>query len=268
MATGGRPAHILRQVVERYPTVMHGVSMSIGSTDPLDLDYLGRLKDLAQWVQPLWISDHLCWTGVLAHNTHDLLPLPLNRTVLDHVAMRVRQVQDVLDRPLVLENPSTYVSFVASDMTEWAFLSALCEATGCGLLLDVNNVYVSAFNNGFDPVTYIEGLPHDRIVQMHLAGHQELPDAIVDTHDTHVRKEVWELFSLAWERTGGTAVCVEWDHHIPSFEDTLAEVNKARAYMHGFVGFSGVAEPRPGTIEPVSNPVGFMVTDMQHELGA
>jgi len=186
MDSGGRPRYVLHQIAERYPVVMHGVSLSIGSTDPLNWDYLKKLKKLAAEVNPIWISDHLCWTGVLGVNTHDLLPVPLNEESLKHICNRINQIQDFLGRPLILENPSTYLTFAHSTIEEAEFMRLMTAETGCGLLLDVNNVYVSCFNNDLDPVAYIEALPHDRIVQMHLAGHLHCGTHIVDTHDREV----------------------------------------------------------------------------------
>ena len=172
MYSHGKPRHVLRQVAEKYPIVMHGVSMSIGSTDPLDMSYLKSLKSLAEEVQPRWISDHLCWTGVLGKNSHDLLPLPLTNEAFENTVNRIRRVQDFLKRPIVLENPSTYLSFTHSTIPEAEFLSGLVSETGCGLLLDVNNTYVTCFNSGKDPIAFIESLPCQNIVQIHLAGHQ------------------------------------------------------------------------------------------------
>lgn len=262
MDTGGRPRHILNQVAERYPVVMHGVSMSIGSTDPIDFEYLGKLKKLAAEVNPAWISDHLCWTGVLGMNTHDLLPVPLTPESLNHIANRIKTVQDFLERPLILENPSTYLAFKHSTIPEWEFLTALTDETGCGLLLDVNNVYVTCYNNDLDAVEYIENLPHDRVVQMHLAGHQFCGTHIIDTHDRKVIPAVWELFSLAWERTGGTSLLLEWDSNIPPFDEYHAELLKAKQFMNGlpkdFVrGTAGEAEN-----QTVSNPISFMVPEI------
>jgi uncharacterized protein (UPF0276 family) len=258
MDSGGRPRAILREIADRYPLVLHGVSLSIGSTDPLDRDYLARLKRLAEEVRPAWVSDHLCWTGVNGLNSHDLLPMPLDEASLAHVAARVRQVQDVLERPLILENPSSYVRFARSTMEEPEFLRRLAEGTGCGLLLDVNNVFVSCFNAGTDPSAYIEAFPCERVVQMHLAGHQQRGACLIDTHDRPVRPEVWELFRLAWARTGGAATLLEWDGEIPSFDLCHAELLKAERYL------GGGAAPESGlavedSAEPVSNPVGFMV---------
>ena len=225
--TGGRPLHVLDQVAELYPVVLHGVSMSIGSTDPLDLGYLGKLKALADRTRAHWISDHLCWTGVLGRNTHDLLPMPYTEEALRHTTGRVREVSERLERPLVLENPSSYVQFVGSTMSEWEFLSRLAEQADCGLLLDVNNVFVSAFNHGFDPLEYIAGIPADRVVQYHVAGHTNKGTHILDTHSDHALPEVWELYRLAWARTGAAATLYEWDEDIPEFEVVHAEARKA-----------------------------------------
>ena len=259
MDSGGRPRAVIRAVAEHYPLALHGVSLSIGSADPLDRDYLARLKRLADEVKPAWISDHLCWTGVMGLNSHDLLPVPLTEESLAHVAARVRQVQDFLERPLILENPSAYVRFAQSTMGEPEYLRRLADETGCGLLLDVNNVYVSCFNAGADPAAYIEAFPCERVVQMHLAGHQHRGTHIIDTHDRPVRPEVWELFRLAWARTGGAATLLEWDGDIPSFADCHAELMKAERYMGG-----GRAPARGGAAEGegaegLSNPVGFLV---------
>jgi len=232
----GRPKHVLRKIAERYPVVMHGVSMSIGSTDPLNFDYLHKLKVLAAEIDAKWVSDHVCWTGVSSRNTHDLLPIPYNEETLQHIARRVTQVQEVLEQPLVLEDPSSYVTFAASTMHEWEFLAALVEETGCGLLLDVNNVYVSAVNHDFDPETYLRGLPHDHIVQIHLAGHTNMGDYCIDTHDGQVIDPVWRLYRLAMQLTGGVSTLLEWDAQIPDFPELHAEVLKAKAYISGDPG--------------------------------
>jgi uncharacterized protein len=231
MDSGGRPRYVLDQIAERYPVVMHGVSLSIGSSDPLSMEYLSKLNRLAAAVKPRWVSDHLCWTGVLGLNAHDLLPIPLNEQTLSHVVGRVRQVQDMLERPLVLENPSSYVTFAASTMSEWEFLSRMAEETNCGLLLDVNNVYVSSINHDFDPVEYVRSLPHERIVQIHLAGHSNCQTHLIDTHDNHVVDPVWELYRLAHQLTGGVSTLLEWDARIPPFPVVHAEVLKAKQYM-------------------------------------
>jgi uncharacterized protein (UPF0276 family) len=259
MDSGGRPRAIIREVAEHYPLVLHGVSLSIGSADPLNMDYLASLKRLAAEVRPAWISDHLCWTGVLGLNSHDLLPMPLTEESLKHVAARVRQVQDYLERPLILENPSSYVRFAHSTMDEPAFLRRLAEETGCGLLLDVNNVYVSCFNAGADPVAYLDAFPCDRVVQIHLAGHQHRGTHIIDTHDRPVRQEVWELFRLAWARTGGASTLLEWDDHIPSLADCQAELLKAKRHMGGRFGSARAAPEEADGADGVSNPVEFLV---------
>lgn len=226
--SGGRPRYVLDRVAERYPVVMHGVSMSIGSTDPLDFDYLRKLKLLAKDVRALWVSDHLCWTGVAGINTHDLLPIPLNERTLKHVVERIRTVQDVLERPLVLENPSTYVGFADDTMTEWEFLAQMAEQADCGLLLDVNNVYVSSVNNDFDPIAYIRSVPHERVVQFHLAGHTNCRTHLIDTHDGQVIEAVWDLYRQARRLTGDVSTLLEWDAKIPEFPVVHAEVLKAR----------------------------------------
>ena len=231
MDSRGRPRYVLSQLAERYPLVMHGVSLSIGSTDPLDFDYLTKLKNLAKEIDAVWVSDHLCWTGSHGHNTHDLLPMPLNEESLAHVVERIRIVQDFLERPLVLENPSTYVGFVSSTIEEWDFIRLMAEEADCGLLLDVNNVYVSGLNHDFDPVHYLKSLPHWRVVQFHLAGHTNYGTHVIDTHDDHVIDPVWELYRLAHELTGGAATLIEWDAKIPDFPTVHAEVLKARDYV-------------------------------------
>jgi uncharacterized protein (UPF0276 family) len=258
MDSGGRPRAVIRAVAERYRLALHGVSLSIGSTDPLDFGYLASLKRLADEVRPAWVSDHLCWTGVNGHNSHDLLPMPLTEESLAHVAARVRQVQDYLERPLILENPSSYVRFAQSTLDEPGFLRALAEETGCGLLLDVNNVYVTCFNAGTDPAAYIDAFPCDRVVQMHLAGHQDMGSHLIDTHDRPVRAEVWELFRLAWARTGGASTLLEWDDNIPDFDGCLAELHKAERYIAGESAPLATEAYETGD-EGVSNPIGFIV---------
>jgi uncharacterized protein (UPF0276 family) len=261
MDSGGRPRAVIREIAEHYPIVLHGVSLSIGSIDPIDLDYLARLKALAAEVKPAWISDHLCWTGVLGLNSHDLLPLPLNEESLAHVAGRVRQVQDYLQRPLILENPSSYVRFASSTMGEPEFLRRLAGETGCGLLLDVNNLYVSCFNAGADPDAWLDAFPHEHVVQMHLAGHQHHGSHVIDTHDRPVAPEVWALFRRAWALTNGAATLLEWDDEIPSFADCHAELLKAGRYMDGAED-PAAAAPRQSEGEALSNPVGFLVPDV------
>jgi uncharacterized protein (UPF0276 family) len=237
--TGGRPLHVLDQVAERYPVVLHGVSLSIGSVDPLDRDYLRKLKALARRTRARWVSDHLCWTGVLGRNVHDLLPMPYTEEALRHTTERVRQVSDILERPLVLENPSSYVEFAASTMPESEFLARLARDADCGLLLDVNNVYVSAFNHGFDAAAYIDAMPADRVVQYHLAGHTHHGTHIVDTHSDHAVPEVWQLYARACRRTGPVSTLYEWDENIPAFEVMHAEALKARAYRTHVMAAAG-----------------------------
>ena len=228
MDTAGRPVFILDQIAERYPIVLHGVSLSIGSTDPLDRQYLRKLKTLADRVKAVWVSDHVCWTGVAHTNTHDLLPIPYNEESLKHVAKRVKQVAEAIERPLMLENPSTYCEFRSSTLSEWDFLRALGEEADCGFLLDVNNVYVSAYNHGYDAAEYIKAVPHDRVVQYHLAGHTNFGTHILDTHSDHVIDPVWELYRLTHRLSGGRSTLLEWDESIPPFEVVHAEVLKAK----------------------------------------
>ena len=271
MDSGGRARYVLEQIAERYPTVMHGVSLSIGSTDPLNFEYLKKLKRLADEIKPRWISDHLCWTGVLGLNAHDLLPIPLNEETLAHVAGRVRTVQDYLERPLVLENPSTYVTFARSTLSEWEFLARLAEETDCGLLLDVNNVYVSSVNHDFDPREYIENVLHERVVQFHLAGHANCRTHIIDTHDDHVIDPVWELYRLAHRATGGASTLLEWDARIPEFPVVHAEVLKAQRYMDDQLiatapeEMSGQPPEDLDRLGPrgVSNPIAYIVPEVR-----
>jgi len=235
MDSGGRPAHLLDRIAERYPIVLHGVSMSIGGTDPLDLGYLARLKALARRVRAVWVSDHLCWTGVRRRNSHELLPMPYTAESLRHVVRRVRQVQEILGRPLVLENPSSYCEFAASTMPEWEFLAAVAEEADCGILLDCNNVYVSAFNHGFDPERYVRAIPHDRVVQYHVAGHTNHGDFLLDTHSDRVIDPVWEIYRLSNGLSGGRATLLEWDERIPPFPVLVEEVEKARRFLPRFL---------------------------------
>jgi len=240
MDTEGHPLWVLDQIAERYPIALHGVSMSIGSTDALDREYLRKLKALAARTRAHWVSDHLCWTGVAGRNVHDLLPMPYSEEALRHTAARVRQVSEILERPLVLENPSSYVEFASSTMTEWEFLAPLAEVSDCGILLDINNAYVSTFNHGFAPNVYVDAMPPDRIGQYHLAGHTHNGSHILDTHSDHVIDAVWDLYRRAYARTGGVATLVEWDEKIPELEVVHGEVLKARRQL-GLDDRSGVA---------------------------
>lgn len=232
MDSQGRPRYVLERIAERYPIVMHGVSLSIGSTDPLDFDYLRKLKRLAQSIGARWISDHVCWTGVAGFNTHDLLPIPYNEESLGHVVDRIRIVQELLERPLVLENPSSYITFAASTMSEAEFIARMADEADCRLLLDVNNVFVSARNHDFDAIEYLQTIPHERVVQMHLAGHTNCGTHLIDTHDGPVIDPVWELFRLAYHLTGGVSTLIEWDAQIPEFPVVHDEVLKARQVLN------------------------------------
>lgn len=230
MDTGGRPLYILDQIAERYPIVMHGVSMSIGSADPIDFDYLRKLKDLAKRVNAVWLGDHVCWTGVAGTNGHDLFPVPYNEETLAFLVERIRVVQDFMERPLVLENPSTYLTFAASTMEEEEFLHRMATEADCGLLLDVNNVYVTCRNHDLDPQEYLDGIPYDRVVQIHLAGHTDKGTHCIDTHDGRVIDDVWALYADVQRRMGNCATLLEWDAEIPPFEELHAEVLKADAF--------------------------------------
>ena len=229
MVAGGRPLHTLDTIRDVYPVAMHGVSMSIGSAAGLNLDYLNHLKSLADRVRPLWVSDHLCWTAVDGYNTHDLLPMPYTEEALTLVCANITVAQDVLERPLLFENPSSYLAFPDADYTEWEFLSAMCDRTGCALLLDVNNIFVSASNHGFDADAFLNGIPVDRVRQIHLAGHSVGDAMLIDTHDTPVCDAVWQLYARACDRFGPVATMIERDDAIPPLADLLAELDQARA---------------------------------------
>lgn len=231
LGTEGRAPKVLKSISERYPVVLHGVSMSIGGTDPLNRPYLENLKALAESVSAKWISDHLCWTGVSGVNAHDLFPLPYNEATLKHVIQRVREVQDLLEQPILLENPSSYLSYKTSTMTEWEFLSELAIGAGCGLLLDVNNVYISAKNQGFDPLEYIDGLPASRVGQFHIAGHTVYPNYILDSHIGPVPQGVWQVFEYAIRKIGKRSSLLEWDEKIPDFNTLLNEASKMDRYL-------------------------------------
>lgn len=226
---GGKPLHFLERLRAHYPIVLHGVSLSIGSTDPLDREYLASVKALADRFEPAWVSDHLCWTGVDGVNLHDLMPMPFTEESLRHVVARVQAVQDLLGRRFVLENVSSYVSFTDADMTEWEFLREIAERADCLLLLDVNNVYVSSVNHGFDPLAYLRGIPVERVQQFHLAGHRTQDGYLIDTHDEPVCDEVWHLFRSAVERFGPVATMIERDDNIPDLPVLLDELGHARS---------------------------------------
>jgi len=229
LVPGGRPLHYLARIRERFPLAMHGVALSIGSTDELDRGYLQQVRLLADRFEPAWISDHLCWTGVAGRNTHDLLPLPYTEEVLRHVIERIGVVQDILGRRLVLENVSSYVTFAASTITEWEFLRAVAEKADCLILLDINNVYVSGINHEFDPLVYLNAIPVERVQQLHLAGHQDYGTYLIDTHDRAIAAPVWELFGAAVRRFGAVSTSIERDAAIPAFEELLAELETARS---------------------------------------
>jgi uncharacterized protein (UPF0276 family) len=228
MVPGGQPLRMLEQIRARYPIVMHGVSLSIASTAPLDHDYLSGLRDLAERFEPEFVSDHLCWTGVHGVNLHDLLPVPYTFEALDHVCARVAAVQDAINRPLALENVSTYLQFAHSDMNEWDFIAEMTRRTGCWLVLDINNVFVSAYNHGWDARRFIDAIPRDRVVQFHLAGHEHLTSHIIDTHDALVPDEVWELYAYAVDRFGRVSTIIERDDNIPPLADMVCELSIAR----------------------------------------
>lgn len=230
LVPGGKPLHYLDRVRAHYPMMMHGVSLSIGSSDPLNLDYLAEVKALAKRIQPAWVSDHLCWTGVGGLNLHDLLPLPYTEEALGHVVDRVRRVQDFLDRQILLENVSSYLTYNASVMSEWEFLTAVATEADCLILLDINNIYVSAFNHGFDPLAYLDGIPAERVRQFHLAGHLNLGTHIVDTHDHPVIDPVWSLYREAVRRLGSVPTMIERDDNIPELDELLSELDLARAH--------------------------------------
>ena len=229
LVPGGKPLHYLDRIRADYPVVMHGVSLSIGSSDPLDLDYLKQLKLLADRVEPVWLSDHLCWTGLNGTNLHDLMPLPYTEEAIEHVAARVRQVQDFLGRRILLENVSSYVTYTQSEMSEWEFVRAILERADCLMLLDVNNIYVSSYNHGFDARTYLGAIPVERVQQFHLAGHTNHGNYIVDTHDHPVIDPVWDLYAHAVRRFGRVSTMIERDDNIPPLDELLAELDQARA---------------------------------------
>jgi uncharacterized protein len=228
MIDGGRPLDVLRRARERHPVALHGVSMSLGSADGLRGDYLERLRSLADMIEPLFISDHLSWSRFERFNSHDLLPLPYTREALEVVCGNIHRAQDILGRTMLIENPSSYVS-LPGEMAEWEFLEAICARTGCGLLLDVNNIYVSARNHGFDTQAYLSGIPAARVRQIHLAGHSQGRELLIDTHDRPVPDPVWSLYAAALERVGPVATMIERDDGIPPLPELLAEIEVARA---------------------------------------
>jgi uncharacterized protein len=228
MIAGGRPLQILEKARELAPVVLHGVSLNIGGTDPLRKDYLSELESLIRRFNPAWVSDHLCWGAIGGRFAHDLLPLPYTEEAVRHVASRIRHVQDRLGRRILIENVSSYITYSISSMPEWVFLSAIAEEADCGILLDVNNIYVSAANHGFSPMEYLSGVPAERVGQIHLAGHSSQGDLLIDTHDHPVPTPVWQLYREAVRRFGAVSTLVEWDDQIPTFEVLVAEANRAR----------------------------------------
>ena len=239
LVPGGQPLYFLDKIREHYPMVMHGVSMSIGSSDPLDWDYLKEVKQLADRIQPKWISDHLCWTGVHNKNTHDLLPLPYTKEAIAHIASRIKEVQDFLERPFLIENVSSYISFKESSIPEWEFVNEIIERADCLLLLDVNNIYVSSINHEFNPIDYIAAIPSNRIYQIHLAGHSDMGDYIIDTHDHPVIDPVWDLYAETIRRHGLISTMIERDDNIPPLAELLTELNHAKTITENIL--EGVA---------------------------
>ncbi|HAT2147369.1 TPA: DUF692 family protein [Legionella pneumophila] len=225
---GGKPLYYLDKIREHYPIVMHGVSLSLGSTDPLNWDYLNQVQELASRIEPVWISDHLCWTGVHGLNTHDLLPVPYTTEAIQHIVSRIQEIQDFLKRPFLIENVSSYLTYKQSEMSEWDFILEIVKQSGCYLLLDVNNVYVSSFNHNFDPMAYINSMPPGRVAQIHLAGHTNHGDYIIDTHNAPVIEPVWDLYEATIQRLGPVSTMIERDDNMPDFSELLSEINHAK----------------------------------------
>lgn len=243
MVEGGKPLENLDRILEHYPVVQHGVSLAIGSATPLDFDYLKKLKALTRKTKTPWVSDHLCWGRLPGAHYHDLLPLPYTKEVIEYVSERARIVQDYLELPFALENLSSYVAFKQDEMPEWEFYSQIVEKADVFMMLDVNNIYVSSRNHGFDTQMYIDNIPLHRVIQIHLAGHSDFGDYVLDTHDHPVRDEVWKLYGDVYARTGGVSTLLEWDDHIPSFDQTWAEALKAKKYQHAIQQKYGLNPP-------------------------
>ncbi len=233
MGDGGRPLQILESVRENYPVALHGVSLSVGSQVGPRADHLAHLKSLVDRIEPAIVSDHLCWTGLGGHNSHDLLPLPYTEEAVAVAAANIRRVQDVLGRRILVENVSTYLEFASSTLREWEFLTAVAQEADCGILLDVNNVYVNARNHGFDPETFLAGIPPARVEQFHLAGHEDHGDYVIDTHDHPVRDEVWDLYERAVARFGPLPTLIERDEHVPELPELLREAQRAQNVLEG-----------------------------------
>lgn len=225
---GGKPLYFLDKIRENYPMVMHGVSLSIGSTDAFDWNYLKQVKELAIRIEPQWISDHLCWTGINGLNLHDLLPIPYTLDAIEHIVSRIHEIQDYFGRQILIENVSSYLSYKESEMSEWEFISEIANRTDCYLLCDVNNIYVSAVNHGFDVLNYLNGIPAQRVAQIHLAGHSNVGDYIIDTHDAPIIQPVWDLYSEAIKRFGPTSTMIERDDNIPPLAELLQELDEAK----------------------------------------
>jgi len=235
LVDGGNPLYYLDKVRANYPVVMHGVSLSIGSSDPLNFDYLQKVRLLADRIEPEWISDHLCWTGVLQRNLHDLLPLPYTEKAIVPIVERVKCVQDFYQRQLLLENVSSYITYKESEMSEWEFLSEIANRADCLILLDLNNIYVSAYNHGFDPEIYLHHIPPHRVQQFHLAGHLNCNEYIIDTHDHPVIEEVWDLYGKAIKRFGDISTMIERDDNIPPFEELQQELDYAKTIKKNYL---------------------------------
>jgi uncharacterized protein (UPF0276 family) len=231
MVDGGRPLHVLDQILEQYRVVQHGVSMYFGSAEPLNREHLRRLKALVRRTKTPWLSDHLCWGSVDGTYSHDLLPMPYTFEAAKNTARKIREARDFLEVPVVVENVSSYAEFHASEMTEWQFLTEVVEDADCGILLDVNNIYVSSRNHSFDPYEYVNNVPHERVAQIHVAGHSKFEKYILDTHDHAVIDPVWQLYARAIELIGPTATLLEWDDRIPSFDEVHGEALKANRYV-------------------------------------
>ena len=270
MDTDGRPKHNLARIAERYPVVMHGIAMSIGTVDPLNSDYLAKLKKLIDWLNPAWISDHLCWTGIAHKNSHDLLPVPYTEEALKHIVTRIKQVQDFLGRPIALENPSTYLEFKTSHIPEAEFIAEMAKESGCQLLLDVNNVYVSCYNHRLDAKAYIDALPLDNVVQIHLSGHTNHGTHIIDTHDDYVVDEVWALYKYVVYKAGRTPnTMIEWDDNIPEFDVLYTELGKAKAAAKdagNYAPLPDLAKEQARYVANIITPLGEAETRMQEAI--
>lgn len=270
MDTDGKAKRNLARIAERYPIVMHGVALSIGTIDPLNSEYLHKLKKLIEWVRPAWISDHLCWTGVAHKNSHDLLPVPYTEEALAHIVTRIGQVQDYLGRPIALENPSTYLEFKSSHIPEAEFLASMAQQSGCQLLLDVNNVYVTCYNHRLDAKAYIDALPLDKVAQIHLSGHSNMGTHIIDTHDNYVVDEVWTLYRYALHKAGRTInTMVEWDDKIPSWDVLYGELTKAKvaaADAHNYAPFPDLAQTNPSYIANITTDLRDSQLRMQNAI--